>query len=279
MQKFISIALLLCASQAVHASEWRILVGGIYTYSDSNVSVNAINFQGEEIVLDFERDLELKERELLPEVKIQYQFAERHAISFSYFSLHRSGTNQNISRPFEVNWVDDKSYQVQVGTSLTTDFNYEIYRLFYSYDVYHSDSLDIGTSLGMHVIPVELVLSGNIQACADDGTQQVCESGESRVIGSDITAPLPNIGIYVSWKFASRWTLSADTQLFYIELDTFKGGLLEANTFISYQFNEHWQGRLGYGLYDVQAVNDGERAELEVNVLYQGGKAAVEYTF
>jgi hypothetical protein len=279
MQKLTLIALVWCASQAANASEWRILLGGINAYSDSNVKVNSLNVQEEEFVLDFERDLELKDRTILPEAKIQYQFADRHSVSFSFFRLNRSGTNQNISQPFEVNWADDNTYQVQVGAALTTDFNYEIYRLFYSYELYQSDRFNLGTSLGLHIIPVELSLAGEIQACANDGVQQICDSEETRVVSEDITAPLPNIGFYGSWYFAPRWTLSADTQFFYIELDTFKGSLLEVNTFVSYQFNEHWQGRLGYGLYDVRAVNDGDRADLEVNVLYQGGKAAVEYAF
>lgn len=260
------------------ASEWRLSVGGVYALSDSTFTADDIG-QGRGVDIDFERDLALEDESFLPKVDLEYHFAGQHSVSLSYFRLHRSGSNERRSQPFEVNWIDDTTYQVEADAAISTTFDYEIYRLYYSYDFLSSKRHQFGVSAGLHVVPVSFELDGEITACANDGQQQVCDSASNQVINDSITAPLPNFGVFGTWGFAPQWELSARLQYFYLEVDTFEGGLLDVSALVRYGITDNWYVGAGYGYYDLRAIDDGDRADLELEVVYQGAQLLAEYRF
>lgn len=275
------LALLVLAGWVTHpviASEWSITLGGIYAKSDSTFEASGVNRDGT-IDIDFERDLNLGDTSFLPEIEIQYQFADRHSVSFSYVGLHRSGTNPSVVEPFEIEWIDDNIYRINAGAAISTDFNYDIFRLYYTYDFYRSENFEAGVTAGLHIVPMDMVLKGNIDVCVENGSEQVCDTQNISAINDSITAPLPNFGLEGSWGFAPQWDIAARGQVFYIEVDSFSGGLLDLSGQVGYTFTDNWRAGLGYGLYYLKAVNEGSRADLSVDVVFHGMTALVEYSF
>jgi outer membrane protein W len=261
-------------SSAAHAGQWVISAGGTYARSSSTVSAN--NLSGdEEVSVSFEKDLNVTDASFFPELSIAYEFNERHMLGFSYVSLHRDGTNTRISQPFEIDWIDDNVYEVQVGADITTTFNYDVYRLTYGYKVLHRDAFDLSLNAGLHIIPIELGFSGTLAACVDGQ----CDSSQARAVSSSVTAPLPNFGLTGVWRFYPRWNLTANAQYFYLKVDQFTGSLLDVNASVNYNLTDAWSVGMGYGLYDLYANRKQSSSELEVDVRYQGAKAAVAYRF
>jgi hypothetical protein len=274
MNKSIFILLTTLLSSTMQAGEWVISAGGTYARSSSTVEARSLT-SDEDVTVSFEKDLNVTDASFFPELSVTYEFNDRHMLSFSYVSLHRDGTNTRVSQPFKIDWIDGNVYEVQVGADITTTFNYDVYRLVYGYKILQRDAFDLSLNAGLHIIPIELGFSGTIAACVDDQ----CDSTQARSVSSSVTAPLPNFGLTGVWKFHPRWDFTANAQYFYLKVDQFTGSLLDVNATVNYSLTDAWSFGLGYGLYDLYANKAQSSSELEVDVLYQGAKAAVAYRF
>lgn len=89
------------ATSPALAGQFHIAGGAFFSQADTSIGV-ANPSTGNDIDLDFESDLSLRESTTLPYLLLGYDFNERHGIFLDWRSLHRKGTNQAVTKPFVV---------------------------------------------------------------------------------------------------------------------------------------------------------------------------------
>ena len=95
--------------------------------------------------LDFEDDLDLKDRSVLPWLDVRLRFTPRHHVDFTYYDLSRSGarTLQGEIR------IEDSTFPV--GIDVDSQFNTKIYRLAYGYSFMNNGKREVSILGGVHL--------------------------------------------------------------------------------------------------------------------------------
>lgn len=266
------------STSLAHEKGLSFRVGSFYSTSDSGMDVTNPD-SGDKYTLDFESDLQLVEKEWLPYIALEYWFNDRHGVYVDYRRLHRNANDKVVTVPYEYEDVDTgQIYQIKAGADITTTFNVDIARLGYAYDFYSSNDWELTVTLGLHVMWMELSFSGEVGACIDDNCE-VVELDPNNVAATDVTAPLPDIGILASYKLSDNWRLSALAQYFYVKIEDTQGELVDLSAGVGYKFNDHFYADLMYKYYKIDVQVDGTASDLDLYYGFQGPQLAITYRF
>ncbi|MCE2593884.1 DUF2490 domain-containing protein [Motilimonas cestriensis] len=270
-------ALFVAVPQA-SAGDWQVSVGGFYSTSNTTMDVTS-PLTDKSIELDFERDLELSERELLPYLNLSYAFNDKHTVYFDWKSLRRNATKEKVTKPFETDLGGDQKYQVQAGAKINSTLNIDIARIGYGYTFYEDNNWDLTATLGAHVMWLEIGFSGEIGACVDNNCSGPVTVAPNTSIYKDATAPLPDIGLVAEYKINEQWSLIGHGQYFYLKVDEISGSLIDFNGGAKYQFNDNFTASLSYSYYEVDVDVDGKLSDLNVNFNFHGPMFTLQYEF
>lgn len=275
------------ASTQVQAGDFTIELGGFYSESDSNMQVTN-PATGNNFTLDYESDLQLSENEFLPFFVLNYHFNERHHLYFDWKQLHRSAETLALSKPFEIE-INDTIYDIQAGGKLNSTLNIDILRLGYGYDIFQGTNYNVGMSLGLHTMLIKLGFEGVIGVCAASEllNNNVCgNQAIPRTVDENITAPLPDIGLYADYEFTPGWELVSHAQYFYIKLDDLEGELVDVKLGVDAQITSDWSMSVAYNYYKVdvdiaqRSANKGTQvANYNIYYSFIGPMISVNYTF
>ncbi len=237
-------------SAPVEPSEVMLKIGGFY--SNSNSSMDVTNpVQGNNFRLDFEEDLALEESQFLPFFEASYHFNSRHSIYFDWKQLHRNAEVQKLTVPFQVT-LDDQVYDIQSGGRLETTLNIDIARLGYGYNFYQGNNFNLGLSLGVHTMFIKTAFDGDIGVCAKGETLQQCaQTATPRLVDEEVTAPLPDVGLYGDYEFSPGFKFNAHAQYFYIKLDDIKGSLVDIRAGVEAEITKNWHMSAAFNYYKV----------------------------
>ncbi len=273
-------------STAVAAGEFSLNVGGFYSQSDSNVEVINPNSR-EHFTLDYETDLQLAENEFLPFIAINYRLYERHQFYLDWKQLHRSAEILALSKPFQIE-INDTLYDVKAGGKLDSTLNIDILRLGYGYDAIEGSNYDIGFSLGLHTMFIKTGFEGVIGICdSSELLNNVCSSQAiPQIVDENVTAPLPDLGLYAHYEFLPHWELATHAQYFYIKLNDIKGELVDIKLGLDAKLTRNWQMSIAYNYYKVDVdiaqhsqARDTQIADYNIYYSFIGPMFSVSYTF
>ncbi|WP_411993456.1 hypothetical protein [Agarivorans sp. DSG3-1] len=257
----------------VNAGEWVIKAGGFWAQTDSSMTTKTL--LDRDLTLDFEDTFNLEEEQFLPFAQIGYQFNDRHHVFADWRRLHRSAQTKAVGAIESL--PNFPEYGIAAGASINTRMDIDVLRAGYGYSFYKTERVEIGGSLGLHVMFIEMGFSGEIAGCVEKNGELICESTSTsgEVVDESITAPLPDIGFWASYEFADDWTIAAHSEVFYISLDNVSGYLTDLNATISYAISPNWDAEIGYNYYQVGADWD----ETSLKYKYQGPMFNVAYKF
>jgi hypothetical protein len=196
-------------------------LGGQLAALDSGFKLSS-QAAGIGIDLDVEDALELETSQNIFRVDAGWRFTKnkRHKAEFSWFRFDRSGTrflNQAIEIP------DGEGGSTSIGPGqLQSDFKLDVYKLKYEYSAILDDRFDLNLGVGVYVMPVKFGFTGTLNGA---GQEKLSE---------DITAPLPVLGLGFDFAITSKWFLRQQTDLFYLELGDFRGGIVSSNIAVEY---------------------------------------------
>ena len=174
----------------------------------------------------FNRDLGGDDSVTIPRLDMHYRFNERHRIEFSNFSFKRDGR-----KVLEID-VDLEDLTFNVGETLVTDIEYELFKIGYAYTFFHSDRVELSVGAGLNVT------SYDFDYALSDGSR-----GDS----ADATGPLPMFGFRMSYLINPNWSLHYVSESFYIEIDdAYDGSFTNNEIDIQYRFAESFV--LGAGI-------------------------------
>lgn len=235
-------------------NDYWLSVMAYYPKIDTNVRVAA---EAADLSLatdvDFEKDLDLDDNEILPSVTAGARFG-RVIVGADYYQLKRSGS-VGLARDIVFDGVTYPTSAV-----VESGFNSKIYRLTVGYAFVQKPDLELGAAIGGHVTRFEASLAG--QGRVGGQTAQV----EAR--RRSVLAPLPTLGLFGTWKVAPRLELNARADYLSLKIDDYDGRLLNVQAganyaimdnvaigavyrFVDYRLGvekDNWNGRIRYKL-------------------------------
>ena len=198
------------------------------------------------VIISFDEDLGVEERDVTPRIDGFYRFNRRHRIDFSYFQIKREGTSFiGVDIPGEI-----INGPVNEGTLVTTTFDEKIFKINYLFSFLNTEKAEFGLGGGLHMTDYDLTIQPVGGPPVTSGTQLI---------------PLPVASALASYQISPRWSFMARLDIFALQYQDFSGSMsdmrlvLEHHTFKNVGF--------GFGLnrfdLNVEASNDDILGEID----------------
>ena len=179
-----------------------------------------------------------------------YRFNDKHGLQFSWYALKYTGTRV-LDR--DIQWGD---VTFPINATVNSELKFDVYKLSYQYSVYHNDKVELGASVGLHVMH----MSASINA------------GSSGDQGEAVTAPLPVIGLFADYNFTPRFSVYYNYQWFFINYqDKAKGGLQDFLFGLEYRVFRNVALGFAYNRFGMNLEVKGDAKTLNLNTNWNGG--------
>lgn len=161
--------------------------------------------------------------------------------------------------------------EIPVGASVTSDFDAKWYILEATYSFYRSETVDTGIGIGVHTVDLDTQITTTVQI----GDQ------EATVISSrlDTLAPLPNVLVYLHWKFAPRWSMVTRFGYFGLDYSDYSGQMTNAHALFAYQLSSRWALGMGYQFVDLDLDVEKDDFTQVYDINFSGPMAFVRFRF
>jgi len=147
-----------------------------------------------------------------------WRFFPRHKLHLAYYDISREGS-RTASRSFQ---FGDRVFNI--GVDIQTEFDFSILQADYTYSVYQDEKWDLGLSLGLHAMDVEVSVTAN---------------NLGFTASAETIAPLPVAGLEASYAITPRWFLRGRSDFFYVEFGDYEGHLFDAIFSLEYDFLDY----------------------------------------
>jgi hypothetical protein len=169
----------------------------------------------------------------------RYTRNRRHRAEFSWFAIRR-GAGATLTEDIV---LGDTLFAA--GSRVSSSLEFDIIKATYSYSFFQDDRVDMAASFGAFVTPIRFEIAAKLD------TEQVFNS-------SDITAPLPVLGLRTDIVLTSAWYLRSNFEVFYLEIGSFKGGISYLKSAVEYLPHRHVAVGLGLESFRLGVQADGE---------------------
>lgn len=196
-------------------------VGYYWASLDSGLKLSSQNI-GIGVEIDVEDTLGLDNDDQSFRISTGWRFTQnkRHKVEFDWFRFRREGS-KTLDAAIEL--PDDEDGTTTIGPGkLEGMFNFDIYKVKYEYSFFLDDRVDLNLGLGLYIMPIEFGLSGRIDGVVEESLVE------------SITAPLPVLGLGFDFAITPKWFLRQQLDLFYLEYDNFKGGIISNHFALEY---------------------------------------------
>ncbi len=238
---------------------FEIAAGAFFTSSDTGLRVDS-NVLGLGTRLDLEDDLGFDRDDTAARVDAIWRLGSRrrHRLDASYFRLSREA-RRVIDREIQ---FGDRVYQL--NADIRADLELDVFKLDYTYMFLQNERGELGGSVGVFGIGQSASLSE-----ATLGGRET----------SDLTFPLPTIGLRGDVSLSERFILKASADAFFIDTGEYNGQLYDGLVAIEFDAFRNVGFGLGYNYayLDVGASRDEGDASLDLT--YDGALAYLKLMF
>ncbi|MGI9260395.1 MAG: MipA/OmpV family protein [Woeseiaceae bacterium] len=210
-----------------HQPKFEMRITAFADSADSKVVRDADDgTPGQEV--DLEDLLGIPDSETIWMLDTFYRINAHHRIEVGYHEFSRTG-NVTLGEDLRIG-----NSTFLAGTDLTSTFATELLRLAYGYSLMNDAQKELGVMAGVHV-----------HSSVTDFVAQATGQHEH----SDVSTPLPVVGLFGSVELGQHSTLAAKAQMFAMEFDRFEGILLYLNLEWQRRFGDHFSAGLAYNFY------------------------------
>jgi outer membrane protein len=205
----------------------EIRVSAFSDSGDAKITRDAVDgTRGPEI--DLENVLGISEKETVTQFEAIYRFNNFHRIEIGYHELSRNGTttlNNDIS-------FGDTVFPA--GTTVDTRFKTELLRFGYAYSLMNDAQKELGVMAGVHIT---------------NGITDIVAEATGDHERSDVSTPLPVVGLHGSVELGPKSTLGARAQIFGMEFDQVDGHMIYLMLEWQRRFGDSFSAGLAYNYY------------------------------
>jgi hypothetical protein len=234
----------------VHAKEksvdkFKISLGG-YTLArnESEMSLTERTF-GAGVSISPEDTLGLETEQTVFRLDGRYRFNQEHAMNFSWYSISSNGTKQIEE---QIDWVDENGdpITIPVGARVDTQMDLDVYKMSYLWSFYHSDKVELGAGIGLHVTRIAIGLKA--------------ETSVSEISAKDValTVPLPVLSFGLNYHVSDKFSWYLKSESFSIEFEDWSGSYTDNALGVEYRLMKNVGLGLGWGsnAFKVNRVTD-----------------------
>ena len=195
--------------------------------ADSKISRNADDgTPGDEI--DLEDLLGVSDSDTIFQFDAIYRFNAFHRLEIGYHELTRAGT-VSLGQDLRVG-----NTTFATGLDLTSTFNSELLRFSYGYSLMNDDQKELGVMAGIHV---------------NSSITDIVATATGQRERSDVSTPLPVVGLFGSVELGEKSFLAAKAQMFAMEFDRLEGVMLYLNLEWQRRIGDRFSAGIAYNLY------------------------------
>ena len=176
-------------------------------------------------------------------------------IRIMYF---QSDVTRERSLSKNLEWGD---YTFQANANISATNNLGVYELAYEYAFITRPDFELTGSFGVHVLNMQLKLSGSATITNSDGSVTQAQS-ETKV--SNLPAPLPVVGVGALWAVLPNVYLNGSAQVFKFSYEGYNGNWSDLRATGTWMFSRHFGAGLGYDWFHVNV--DVNKAKFNGNV-------------
>jgi len=195
-----------------------------------------------------------------------YRFSDVHRMEFSYYRLNSSGS-KTTTNDFLL-W-DGRS--LSAGANVSSYFDYDIYKVNYTYSVYHSDKVEFGLGAGLHITAIDLGL--NAQGTIDG--VNLSSYNES----TSVAAPLPVLGFRFRYDITSDLATNFNYDFFALKVGDYKGNIQNTTISLDYAITKNFGIGAGFDMYSLVFEAEKDNKTLKVNRTVNGGMLFLSYQY
>lgn len=208
--------------------------------------------------VDLEADLGLDSSDSVFRLDAIYRFNQKHRLDLSVFDLSRESSNV-IQKDIEWNGT-----LFPIDTTVDSNFDLAIYKLAYTWSFMQRDKGFLGLTAGLYVAKIGTSLTGQ-------------EIGEQE--SSDVTAPLPVIGLRGRYEFTEKLSFRASGEIFGFKYEDFDGSLYDLYAGLDYQLFKHVAIGLGINSVELDVGVDKQDFTGDLTWKYDGGLLFLKFDF
>ena len=180
-----------------------------------------------------------------------YRFNDKHGIGFSWYTLKFTG---HTVLGQDIEWGGNDIFK---GQTVDSEVKFDVYKLNYQYSVYHNDKVELGASVGLHIMRI----FASINAAGITGAQSEA-----------VTAPLPEFGLFADYNFTPRFSAFYNYQWFFINYqDKVRGGLQDFLFGLEYRVFRNVALGVAYNRFALNAKIQKDLTTLYMNTNWNGG--------
>jgi hypothetical protein len=182
----------------------------------------------------------------------------RHRFGFEYSSYRRDG-NRRVLEDFTIEDKDGNEITIPAGSQVSSHFDLDIIKGTYTYSFIQDDRMDLALGLGLYWMPIDVGISST-------GLINVNEN-------ESFNAPLPVVSFRADFAITPKWFLRTKMEVFYLELQNFKGSIYQSTAGVEYLPWKHAGFGLSFDTFNLHIEADGEdypeidfKGELNFNI-------------
>jgi hypothetical protein len=213
--------------------------------------------------IDAEQNLGMDHLLTIPEINFRWRFAKNHRVALGHYSVDRSGS---AVTGFDVK-INGQVFSPTLPVSSSLDI--DLLHAYYGYSLINNPKAELAISGGLSKVDIDFALAGHARLGGPINYQ------------SQLSVPLPIIGLTGGYAFSERWSLRGSVGYlpFSLALDdetNLRGDVAMAKLGVHYQTFENL--RIGL-LYDYFRVDvDWGNAGGFNSVQYQSNGPAISLT-
>jgi len=186
---------------------------------------------GKGTTLNFEDDLGLDDRRLIPSLSFEWQVSRKHRLAARWQDLQR-GSNTQVLK--EIEWGDEV---IPIESNISLDFQVEQVLLDYTYYPWVNERWAGGFGFGLRWMDLLTALKVEEIELEDQ---------------LDVAAPLPYFNFEYRRMLSDRWRLKGGLGWFYLDLGDIAGGQWIGRLAVEYITDRRW----GFGIaVNASAIN------------------------
>jgi hypothetical protein len=197
----------------------RISLGAMHVSSATTIRVDSsTGVAGTQV--NGESTLGLDKSDFEPKFQATVRVATRHRLSFDYFTLDRTG-NTIVGSP-----IIFRDVVLLPGDPLQANLSLRTLGITYGYSFWHSETLEIAATLGVHATDVSAMAKVQSQ------TRHIIQT-------EDQAGPVPTLGIDATWVASKRFYFDARAQYLSVHINNLDGslGIYELDALYRYRPN------------------------------------------
>jgi opacity protein-like surface antigen len=205
----------------------RISLGAMHVSSSTNVRADSSTGVAG-TTINGEREFGLDASDFEPKFQATVRVAKRQRLSFDYFTLDRSGNTTVAGTP-----IAFRDVTLLPGDPLQTKLSLRSLGITYGYSFWHSETLEIAATLGVHATDV------SAEARVQTPTRHIIQT-------EDQAGPIPTLGIDATWVVSKRFYLDGRAQYLKVNISNLDGALGIYELDVLYRYRPNVSFAVGY---------------------------------